>query len=202
MKRFVYLFTGIAFILVSTIRCEKESIGTEEDGVSSKGAKKEKVNVIYLGIDDKYLSNSGMNEKGFMITRDIQEMFFQLNDNLENIACGGSVKPLISGDGKLLRRRRRMSIEKVNASKLIERHNMSLHDDGSNLVEMYTSSEKSGEMSEDRSETSSKPSPDSLESRDTETNVKIDIDKIELTAVVEGEKERSEGESSEKDKMD
>ncbi len=30
MKRIVYLFTGIAFILVSTIRCEKESIGTDD----------------------------------------------------------------------------------------------------------------------------------------------------------------------------
>jgi hypothetical protein len=39
MKRIVYLFAGITFILVSTIRCEKESFGTEEDGVFLKGGK-------------------------------------------------------------------------------------------------------------------------------------------------------------------
>lgn len=59
MKRIVYLFAGIAFILVSTIRCEKESIGTDdlqtlqqEDVLLSKGSKKEKVQVLHYDADN------------------------------------------------------------------------------------------------------------------------------------------------------
>ncbi len=53
MKRIIYLFTGVAFILVSTIRCEKESVGTDDlqtlqqEEILSKGGKKEKVGVCH-----------------------------------------------------------------------------------------------------------------------------------------------------------
>ena len=129
--------------------------------------------------DDKYLSNSGMHEKGFYITRDIQEMLFQLNDNLQNsMESIGShtVKPLIV-DERHLRRRRRKSWSEVRT-----RHNLSLEDKDSEQIGMYTPDTSIGDGSRSgRGSGSNKSTPESLE----ETVVNIDnIDNLDLSKTV------------------
>ena len=88
--------------------------------------------------EDKYLTNAAMSEKNFLITRDIQDMLFQMNYNLQDkmVDDKSEIVPL-TVDDKLLRRRRRHSY-------LRERHNMSIEDRDMEHKHMTTPESRDG----------------------------------------------------------
>ena len=105
------------------------------DMIKNEKSWKKKLELLQGDIEeDKYLSNAAMNEKGFLITRDIQEMLFQLNDNIQEGINGGVIKPLQVNE-KLLRKRRRNN-EKTRTIK--ERHNLSMEDKFANARQIIT----------------------------------------------------------------
>lgn len=155
------------------------------DMIKNERSWKKKIELLKDDVeDDKYLSNSGMNEKGFLITRDIQEMLFQLNDNIEEISSGGYVKPLVV-NRNLLRRKQRISLDRSMNRTLKERHNLSLEDRSPYRRKMMLTSSEDGsvgsergsEKSHEKVDRETKPSPDSLNSSDVDA-VKIDVDNM------------------------